>query len=136
VGEPKPSGRSRFVEALMGKPSVTLLPFCAICGARAHDKHHVVQKGMGGVGADVDARIPLMRLCGDGNGSGCHGLLHAHRLHVYWDDGAHGAPEGWVFYVSPSPMGDEECWELNRAAYLPVVGWEYEKDAMRRIGIA
>ena len=123
----KASGYGPFREALLGKPDVTLMPFCAICGRPAHDRHHVVQKGIGGASAEVDARIPLIRLCGSGNEDGCHGLLHAHVLHVYWDDGAHGAEPGWVFYLSPTPMDDAECWELNRAAYLPVPGWEEQR---------
>lgn len=117
------SGYGAFRNALLGKPDVVSRPFCAICGARAADKHHVLQKGAGGSRSDAD--IPLMRLCGSGNADGCHGLVHAHVLHVYWDD----AKGGWVFYLSPEPMGDLECWEANRELYLPVVGWEIEKQA-------
>lgn len=121
------SGYDSFRSALLGRPDVVSRPICAICGARATDAHHVLQKGAGGVSDAIDALIPRMRLCGAGNADGCHGLVHAHLLHVYWDD----AKGGWVFYLSDGPMGDMECWELNRGLYLPVVGWEIERAAAR-----
>ena len=112
-----------FLEKLFNKPDCTLIPFCAICGAPARDKHHVIQKGMGGVSAEVEALIPKIRLCGDGNLSGCHGALHQMRLHVYWEDGRDDEEPGWVFLFTAEPMNHQKCWELNRASYLPVPGW-------------
>ena len=117
------TGFGQFRDKLLDKPDVTLFPFCAICGRPARDKHHVIQKGMGGVTPETDRRIPLMRLCGDGNETGCHGLLHQGYLHIYWEEGRPGVQEGWVFLFTPTPIDDFECWELNRAAYLPVPGW-------------
>ena len=112
----KPSGYGEFFEALLDKPSVPDNGRCAICGRPAHDKHHVVQKGIGGVSDEIEARIPTMPLCGAGNASGCHGLMHARKLHVYWDE----AKGGLVFWYHPSPMGDLKAWIDHGAEYLPV----------------
>ena len=112
-----------FVEKLFDKPSCDLMPFCAICGAPAHDKHHLIQKGIGGVSKETEKRIPKMRLCGSGNTSGCHGAFHQLRLHIYWEDGIRGEEPGWVFMFTKEPMNHQRCWELNRESYLPVPGW-------------
>lgn len=87
---------------------------CAICGRPAHDLHHVHQKGMGGVSAEVDAAIPRLRLCGSGNLDGCHGLVHAKRLHIHEIDG------GWAFWVSAEPMKDATAWREHGDEFLPV----------------
>lgn len=110
------AGFGAFRDVLLDKPNVIDEPFCAICGRPARDKHHIIQKGMGGVTNEIDAHIPFMRLCGDGNGSGCHGKLHEKLLHIYWDG-------GYVFMFTAKPMDDMTCWERYRTAYLPVPGW-------------
>ena len=60
-----------------------------------------------------------MRLCGFGNNSGCHGLMHKGRLHVYWDE----SMGGWVFWVSPEPMKDFDAWYNHWDEFLPIPGW-------------
>ena len=116
-----------FKDKLLDKPDCALMPFCAVCGRPAHDKHHVIQKGMGGVTKEIEMRIPKVRLCGFGNNDGCHGLLHQKRLHIYWEDGRDDEEPGWVYLVTTEPMDDQECWELNRASYLPLPGWLDQK---------
>lgn len=115
------SGYGEFRDKLLGKPDVTGLPFCAVCGRPARDQHHVVEKGIGGTKLDAD--IPLVRLCGGGNTSGCHGRLHSHILHIYWESEPKEGLPGWVFLFTREPMDDMECWKLNRASYLPLPGW-------------
>ncbi|MCK9921626.1 HNH endonuclease [Frankia sp. AgPm24] len=56
---------------------------CESCGAslvgRPYSLHHRRPKGMGGTRAEL-AHSPanLVALCGLGNNSGCHGLVHQH----------------------------------------------------------
>lgn len=53
---------------------------CVVCGSPATDQHHVIQKGMGGVPAEVERRIPTVSLC-----RACHSAVHASRLHFTYD---------------------------------------------------
>lgn len=71
---------------MMGRPSVdNEARVCCVCGKPATDKHHIVRRGAGRLVVDGrEARKPTVRLCGDGNASGCHGLAHANRLHFRW----------------------------------------------------
>ena len=108
---------------LLDRPSVIDTDHCVICGRPAHDAHHVIQKGMGGVSRQTDKRIPRLKLCGAGNTSGCHGLLHQGKLHINWDT----SMGGWVFMRTPEPMNDIECWEQYADEYLPVPGWEEQQ---------
>lgn len=112
-------GVGLFYERLLDKPSIVDTDFCAICGSPAIDKHHVIKKGMGGYSKETEKRIPQMRLCGFGNNSGCHGLMHKGRLHVYWDE----SMGGWVFWVSPEPMKDFDAWYNHWDEFLPIPGW-------------
>lgn len=97
--EPKPARRPKActkdvctVDALllpmMGKPNVdNAESVCCVCGAPATDRHHVVRRGAGRLVRDGrEVAKPTVRLCGDGNASGCHGLAHANRLHFRWVD--------------------------------------------------
>lgn len=45
---------------------------CAICGAPATNRHHIVPKGMGGRRKEG----PTVCVCGNGNVSGCHKKFH------------------------------------------------------------
>ena len=71
---------------MMGKPSIdSEAHVCCVCGKPATNEHHVVRRGAGTrVGNGREARKPTVRLCGDGNASGCHGLAHDGKLHFRW----------------------------------------------------
>ena len=49
---------------------------CVFCGRPATEQHHVVFRSQGGEGGAT------ISVCGFGNTSGCHGLLHKRKLHV------------------------------------------------------
>lgn len=65
---------------MMGRPSIET-ERCAFCGRRVGSRHHIVPRSHGGSDG------PTVTVCGTGNESGCHGLLHSHRLHLRWRDG-------------------------------------------------
>ena len=104
-----------FTSEMLDRPSIGG-ERCAICGAPATNSHHVIQKGMGGTA--YESRIPTIKLCGSGV-TGCHGLAHEKRLHIYWDD----QRGGWVYYMTPRPMNDFRCWQEYADRYAPVPGW-------------
>lgn len=64
-------------EALMDAPSIEAI-YCPFCGKPATNRHHIVPRSQGGHDG------PTVTVCGMGNASGCHGKLHAHRLHLRW----------------------------------------------------
>ncbi len=110
--------RGAYRDNLLDRPSVAEGSRCAVCGRIATNRHHVVQKGMGGVSAAMERRIPKVLLCGSGN-TGCHGAAHARLLHLQWCDGL----GGWVWWRSAEPMDDELAWRLHRDEYRPLRGW-------------
>lgn len=57
-------------------------PWCAVCGKKAENRHHVIPRSHGGKDG------PIISLCGFGNASGCHGKAHSHRLHFRYDEDA------------------------------------------------
>lgn len=73
---------------MMGKPSIDNAEhFCCVCGKPATNRHHIVKRSAGKLVVDgIEAKKPTVRLCGDGNASGCHGLAHAGKLHFRWVD--------------------------------------------------
>ena len=79
-GDRKVHGLNEYQRALMGKPSIESA-LCPSCGRVATNRHHIVPRSQGG------AAGPTVCVCGIGNASGCHGLLHAHMLHLRWRDG-------------------------------------------------
>lgn len=118
---------TRFWDVLLDKPSVGK-DFCAVCGRPAHNLHHAIQKGMGGVTPEIERCIPKVALCGDGNASGCHGLVHQGYLHLYWAESL----GGWVWYRSRIPCDHESAWRVHRREYRPLRGWMEQK--VRSIG--
>ena len=66
--------------ALMDAPSIES-ECCPFCGRLATNRHHIVARSRGG------SKGPTVTVCGMGNASGCHGLLHAHMLHLRYEDG-------------------------------------------------
>lgn len=108
---------NKYDEFLLGLPSVTECEGCAVCGRPANNQHHVIYKGMGG--SKVEKLIPTVKLCGSGT-TGCHGKVHQHLIHLYWDE----SKGGWVYYVTDEPMNDFRCWETYRDDYMPLEGWK------------
>lgn len=97
---------NEYQRALMGKPSIETAG-CAICGACMTERHHIVPRSQGG------ADGPTVTLCGWGNTGGCHGLAHAHKLHLY-DFG-----DGWQYLITKEPMKLEKAIEMG--------GWRHVK---------
>lgn len=113
------TGYSMFREQLLGKPSVIGSGKCAVCGRMHTHKHHVVQKGMGGVRRETDRRIPLIELCSD-----CHRMVHDKRmLHLHWFDGL----GGWCYYVSPYAMDDQVAATSHIRDFRPLPGWTEQR---------
>ena len=102
---------NRYRDNLLDKPDI-LSQECAVCGSYGTDKHHIIQKGMGGVKPKTEARIPKVKLC-----RYCHNEAHQKRLHFNWSD-------GWVYLHTKTPMSDEEAWEKYAKHYSPLKGWE------------
>lgn len=90
---------------LMGHPSIES-EMCAFCGRPFTERHHIVPRSHGG------AKGPTVTVCGFGNASGCHGLLHSHRLHIRWSD-------GWEGLYTESPMKESEALERDGWRPLP-----------------
>lgn len=61
---------------------------CAFCGRPAQARHHIVPRSQGGTDG------PTVPVCGRGNESGCHRLLHDHELFI---DNHNGRDDGWVY---------------------------------------
>ena len=55
---------------------------CVVCGRFGANRHHEPPKGLGGERAWHGS---LLGLCGSGT-TGCHGLRHAGRLKLRWND--------------------------------------------------
>ena len=127
-----PYWMSAFKAQMLDKPSVVDEPYCAVCGKPATNKHHVIPKGMGGVSAELEKRIPKIRLCGMGNADGCHGDVHAKLLHLYWDDDYCGG--SWMMYRSIQPVDDKLCWELRHDEYTVLPGWYMQQLYGKPIG--
>ena len=96
-----------YKDNLLDKPSVRDR-WCPVCGDKATDEHHLIQKGMGGVSKTTEQRIPKMKLCRN-----CHSKVHAKLLHFQWDG-------GWLYFESGQPMSDQHAWELFSWHYSPI----------------
>ena len=115
----KPTGYSAFRTSLLDRPSVASNGHCAVCGRLWPQRHHVVEKGAGGVSGDVDKRIPLIELCQD-----CHDMVHMQRrLHLHWFDGL----GGWAYYISPHGMDDQMAVKGHMREFRPLPGWIEQK---------
>lgn len=108
----------------MEGPSIET-PRCAVCGAPwPLNRHHIVRRGAGKLFRDGrEVPKPTVMLCGSGNGSGCHGLAHANRLHFRWVRAEQRfnrpAPPGsghWEYLLLPEPT--------KYADALAMDGWD------------
>ena len=125
-----PRWMNEYDALLLDKPSVDDGIHCAVCGRPATNLHHVIEKGMGGVSHQVDRRIPKIRLCGMGNVSGCHGLVHKKLLHIYWDSGS----GDWVMLRTREPMKHSKAWECHCDEYSVLPGWYFQRKYGKPIG--
>lgn len=91
---------------IMGAPSIEA-ECCPFCGDAWAERHHIVPRSRGG------AKGPTVTVCGFGNASGCHGLLHAHRLHLDWRGGR------WEFLLTEAPCSDDEAGRMEGWAPVP-----------------
>ena len=89
---------------------------CVFCGRPSGEQHHVVYRSRGG------AKGPTLAVCGWGNASGCHGLLHAGMLHVRWNG------RWWECLRTGEPVSVDRAWsmggwvELRKPAALATFG--------------
>ena len=75
---------------------------CAICHMRpATNRHHIVPRSHGGTDG------PTIAVCGNGNASGCHALLHAGRIYLRYRHGA------WWFICPSPPCKIEQAWNMS-----------------------
>ena len=97
---------NEYDKALMQGPSIDTV-CCPFCGRLASNAHHIVPRSHGGNDG------PTVRVCGMGNASGCHGLLHSHKLHLRWTG------MEWQYIYTPEPMKYEKA--------LQEEGWKHVK---------
>ena len=88
-----------YEQDLMGRPSIKR-EYCVFCGRPATEQHHVVFRSQGG------GKGPTVSVCGWGNTSGCHGLLHARKLHLRWR-------EGWEYLRTAEPTKYDEALRMS-----------------------
>lgn len=96
---------NRLHEFLMDKPSLKS-DRCEFCGRPKGSDHHIVPRSQGGTNG------PTISVCGYGNESGCHGLLHSHRLHLWWDTES----DQWIYLYTIEPTKMQNAIEM--------VGWQ------------
>lgn len=122
-----------FLKPLMGKPSIDNAEGrCCWCGApNATNRHHIVKRSQGKWVKDGrEVSKPTVRLCGDGNASGCHGKAHSGKLHFRWVD---PKPSRFTDEWSRSPLGSGH-WEARESDEpCDVMAAWGEKDGWRKI---
>lgn len=82
---------------LMKAPSIESA-CCPFCGRTWENRHHIVPRSVGG------GCGPTITVCGFGNTSGCHGLLHKHKLHLDYNE-----KDGWLFLKTEEPMKENDA---------------------------
>ena len=96
---------NEYEKVLMDKPSINS-PWCVFCGRPATERHHIVFRSQGGSDG------PTVSVCGWGNVSGCHALLHAHKLHMRWNDGR------WEYLRTMDSVKEQDA--LGLSGWRPV----------------
>ena len=94
--------RNLWKDRLLNAPSLES-EICPICQVRmATNRHHIVPKGIGGTSYKEG---PTICVCGMGNTSGCHKLLHDSKVHLrYVGSNKHGHWE-FVAFDEPTSLG-------------------------------
>lgn len=86
---------------------------CPFCGKPATNRHHIIPRSQGGTDG------PTVTVCGMGNASGCHGLLHSRKLHLRFNG-------RWEFLRTEEPTKYEKALEMGGWVPLDVGGdWDY-----------
>lgn len=93
---------NKLFEKLIDKPSLKS-DWCVFCGRPKGSDHHVVPRSQGGTNGAT------MSVCGFGNESGCHGLLHSHKLNVRWSD----EKDCWEYLYTQEPTKYQNALELE-----------------------
>lgn len=101
---------NEYQKALMLAPSIET-PYCPFCGRKATNRHHIVPRSQGGHDG------PTVTVCGMGNASGCHGRLHAHKLHLKYDG-------GWLYLETYQPVKYETA--LGKDGWKRLIIWHQE----------
>ena len=70
---------------------------CVFCGKPKSDQHHVVYRSRGG------GCGPTLSVCGNGNASGCHMLLHIGKLHPFYVK----KTGKWIFAYTPEERSED-----------------------------
>lgn len=86
----------------MNRPSIKS-DYCVFCGRPKNSEHHVVPRSQGG------SKGATLSVCGFGNESGCHGLLHSHNLHVNFDEDLNS----WIYLYTPVPTKYEKALQMS-----------------------
>lgn len=94
---------NRLFEELMDAPDLLSTDgMCAICRIRpVQNRHHIVPRSQGGTSG------PIAEVCGLGNASGCHGMLHGHLLHLRFGGGA------WQVLVTKEPVKYQDALDME-----------------------
>ena len=90
---------NNYQKALMSAPSIHA-QICPFCGRPSTNRHHIIPRSQGGHNG------PTIDVCGMGNASGCHGKLHAHKLHLRFDG-------GWLFLETNEPTKYERALQMD-----------------------
>lgn len=94
---------NEYEKELMKAPSL-VREWCVVCGRPATNLHHVVYRSHGGKDS------PLVSLCGFGNASGCHGLVHHNRIHFRYTG-------RWEYLITDEPVKIDVAYESG--GWLP-----------------
>lgn len=78
-----------YQRVMMDMPSIKS-EFCPFCGKPATENHHIVPRSQGGL------KGPTVSVCGWGNATGCHGMLHKHIIHL-----RPGKNGWWEWLITP-----------------------------------
>ena len=88
-----------YQRQMMNAPSI-FSEYCVFCGKPKQSQHHIIPRSQGG------SKGPTVSVCGFGNESGCHGLLHAHRLHLRYVN-------GWQYLLTDEPMKYDSVLDMD-----------------------
>ena len=98
-----------YQRALMNAPNIESR-LCPFCGQPATNRHHIVPRSQGG------EHFPTVTVCGMGNASGCHRLLHLHRINLRYDG------ERWLYLITRESVKEADA--LNMDGWRELIIYE------------